>query len=165
MAAQLFFAYRIYVLGDKQRIIPTILGFLSMGRFMASLALFIIGIEHRSLVLFEDQFSWLTTSLWVLSAVNDIGITASMVHLLLTHRNGIHRRTVPLIDKLIGWTIETGIMTSIWALLTLIVFRTMGHNCMIPALLEWDSTDELSVVWIATYTVGVRVYSNTLLAR
>ncbi|KAJ7237139.1 hypothetical protein C8J57DRAFT_1194192 [Mycena rebaudengoi] len=143
-----FFAYRIYILGKRRIMVPAISWAISTFRLIACLGIFGAGVRMTSLVIYEAQFGWLMNTVWAISAVNDIGITVSLVYLLYTQRNEIHSKTVPLIDKLIFWTIETGMMTSAWALLTLIFFVAMGHN----------------FVWLAIYIIGARVFSNSLLA-
>ncbi|KAJ6574137.1 hypothetical protein B0H19DRAFT_1371349 [Mycena capillaripes] len=143
-----FFAYRIYILGKRRIMVPAIFWAISTFRLFACLGIFVTGVRMTSFVTYEAQFKWLMNTVWVIGAANDIGITVSSVYLLHTERNEIHSKTVPLVDKLIVWTIESGMMTSAWALLTLIFFATMGHN----------------FVWLASYIIGARVFANSLLA-
>ncbi|KAJ6484006.1 hypothetical protein C8R45DRAFT_1214890 [Mycena sanguinolenta] len=143
-----FFAYRIYILGKRRIMAPAIFWAISTFRLIACLGIFGTGVRMTSLVTYEAEFGWLMNTVWGIGAANDIGITVSLVYLLYTQRNEIRTKTVPLVDKLIVWTIETGMMTSAWALLTLIFFAAMGHN----------------FVWLAIYIIGARVFSNSLLA-
>ncbi|KAF8190678.1 hypothetical protein K438DRAFT_2018568 [Mycena galopus ATCC 62051] len=155
-----FFAYRIYILSKRRIMVPAIFWGISTFRFIACLGIFGTGIHMKLLVTYEAQFGWLMNTVWAIGAANDIGITVSLVYLLYTQRNEIQRKTVPLVDKLIIWTIETGMMTSA---LTLIFFVAMGHNCMtIP--FDDNSLIDFSVVWLAIYIIGARVFSNSLLA-
>ncbi|KAJ7717881.1 hypothetical protein B0H16DRAFT_1610182 [Mycena metata] len=143
-----FFAYRIYILGKRRITVPAIVWAISTFRLIACLGIFGAGVRMKSLVTFEAQFGWLMITVWAIGAANDIGITASLVYLLYTQRNEIHSKTVPLIDKLIVWAIETGMMTSACALFTLIFFATRRQN----------------FVWLAIYIITARVFSNSLLA-
>ncbi|KAJ7805619.1 hypothetical protein B0H14DRAFT_2879377 [Mycena olivaceomarginata] len=86
VAVQGFFTYRIYAFTKKLHI-PVLSWSLSFVRFLGS------------------QWGWLLTSVWCISAANDLTITTSLVTNLIIHRSRIHKRTVPLIDKLIMWTI------------------------------------------------------------
>ncbi|KAJ7636316.1 hypothetical protein FB45DRAFT_906369 [Roridomyces roridus] len=147
-AVQGFFAYRIYIIGGRRIILPGIFWGISTIRFIGCLGIFVTGVKMTSLPVYEKQIGWLMTSVWAVGSANDIGISISLVYLLSRQRNEIHQRTVPLVDKLIMWTLETGIMTSAWALLTLIFFVVMNHN----------------FVWLAIYITGTRVFSNSLLA-
>ncbi|KAJ7440199.1 hypothetical protein FB451DRAFT_142098 [Mycena latifolia] len=52
-------------------------------------------------------------------------------------------RTVALVDKLIAWTIETGVVTSAAMLVTLICFVTMKGN----------------YIWLGCFVVTARSYS------
>ncbi|KAJ7636314.1 hypothetical protein FB45DRAFT_1055763 [Roridomyces roridus] len=148
-AVQGFFAYRIYIVGGKRIILPGIFWGISTIRLIGCVGIFVTGVKMTSLPVYEMQIGWLMNSVWAVGSANDIGITISLVYLLFRQRNEIHKRTIPLVDKLIMWSLETGMMTSAWAFLTLIFFAAMGHN----------------FVWLAIYITGTRVFSNSLLAN
>ncbi|KAF8324562.1 uncharacterized protein EI90DRAFT_2325060 [Cantharellus anzutake] len=65
---------------------------------------------------------WLT-----LSAVTDIAIAAIMVEYLRTHRTGI-QKTEDAITRLVRFTIQTGALTSIWAIVDLIVYLSFNNT-------------------------------------
>ncbi|KAJ7205205.1 hypothetical protein GGX14DRAFT_458734 [Mycena pura] len=130
-----FFAYRIYILGKRRIMVPAIFLAITTFRFIACLGIFGAGVRMTSLVTYEAQFGWLLNTIWAMAAANEIGITVSLVYLLYTQRNEIHSKTVPLVDKLILWTIGCSLKVPLaWALLTLI----------------------LVLVWLAVYIIGAR---------
>jgi Family of unknown function (DUF6534) len=60
---------------------------------------------------------WLAASI-----LCDIIITASLVFFLSSHRSGI-KNTDDIITRLIRATIQTGLMTALWAIMDLIIYR------------------------------------------
>ncbi|KAJ7472564.1 hypothetical protein FB451DRAFT_1249970 [Mycena latifolia] len=145
---QAFFGYRIYVLSKK----PYISYFtwtLSFLRWLAAIVLGVAAVWKNPLMhAYEEKWAWLINALWAVSITNDVVITATLVSLLYQQRNDGQRRTVAMIDKLIVWTIETGMVTSISNFIILILFVTMPDN----------------LVWLAQWSIGTRLFSNSLLA-
>ncbi|KAJ7613220.1 hypothetical protein FB45DRAFT_939184 [Roridomyces roridus] len=158
------FTYRIYILCSRRIALPAIIWTVSLVRYIGCLGLFATSVRMTSVVVYEDQLAWLLTSVWVTGAANDVAIAASLVYLLYRQRNAIHHQTLPLLGKLTSWTIETGMMTSAWAVLTLIFFQTMEDNCISTPPNPRHPLTSLLVVWLAIYIIGVRVYSNSLFA-
>ncbi|KAJ7311572.1 hypothetical protein DFH08DRAFT_453934 [Mycena albidolilacea] len=146
-AVQGFFAYRIYAF-TKKLYIPILSWSLSFVRFLGSVTIFATTLRMTSFPTYAEQWGWLLTSVWCISAANDLTITASLVTNLIIQRSRIHKRTVPLIDKLIMWTIETGMVTSLTALAVMISFFTMPHN----------------FIWFCLFISLPGLFSNSLLA-
>ncbi|KAJ7842396.1 hypothetical protein B0H13DRAFT_1909823 [Mycena leptocephala] len=80
---------------------------------------------------------------------NDLTVTAALAVLLFRQRRTAHKRTAALVDKLILWTIETGMLTSSASVVMLACYVTMKDN----------------FIWTAVFSVVPRLFSNTLLAR
>ncbi|KAJ7214526.1 hypothetical protein GGX14DRAFT_444125 [Mycena pura] len=146
-----FFAYRIYILGKRRIMVPAIFWAITTFRFIACLGIFGAGVRMTSLVTYEAQFGWLINTVWAIGAANEIGITVSLVYLLYTQRNEIHSKTVPLVDKLILWTIGCPLKY---------VFRL--SRSLLPD--HWFATMKDTFVWLAIYIIGARLFSNSLLA-
>ncbi|KAJ7864747.1 hypothetical protein B0H14DRAFT_428376 [Mycena olivaceomarginata] len=146
-AVQGFFAYRIYAF-TKKLYIPIFSWSLSFVRFLGSVTIFATTLRMTSFPTYAAQWGWLLTSVWCISAANDLTITTSLVTNLIIQRSRIHKRTVPLIDKLIMWTIETGMVTSLTALAVMICFFTMPHN----------------FIWFCLFISLPGLFSNSLLA-
>ncbi|KAJ7114070.1 hypothetical protein C8R44DRAFT_230567 [Mycena epipterygia] len=141
-----FFSFRIFRL-SKMLYIPCLTGILSLFYFGMTLVLFSFG-QTNPFTIVEVRWGWLLISLWSVAAANDVIIAMALVFWLCRRRDSSHRITVALIDKLITWTIETGVVSSAAAFLNLAFFVTMKEN----------------FIWIAFYVVTTRLYSNSFLA-
>ncbi|KAJ7666077.1 hypothetical protein DFH06DRAFT_1470297 [Mycena polygramma] len=144
---QAFFAARIYRV-SKSLYIPCLSWTLSFSRLLGSIAVSVYGLRIKTIPEFEVQFAWLLNSLWSVASANDVIIAATLVYWLHQQRPRAEGRTVALVDKLIAWTMETGVVTSAAGLICLICFATMKTNYL----------------WIAFFVVNARLYSNSLLA-
>ncbi|KAJ7735588.1 hypothetical protein B0H14DRAFT_2994781 [Mycena olivaceomarginata] len=147
VTVQSFFAYRIYAF-TKKLYIPIISWSMSFVRLLGVTAVCVTTARMTSAVTYEAQWSWLLTSLWSVSAANDLTITATLVTHLIIQRSHAHKRTVALVDKLVIWTIETGALTSLAAIILVICFVTQTHT----------------FIWTAIYTIIPGLFSNSLLA-
>ncbi|KAJ6572186.1 hypothetical protein B0H19DRAFT_1231737 [Mycena capillaripes] len=143
---QSFFCYRIYCL-SKKVFIPIIIWAMVSFRLVGSIVLFFAGLEMESLTQYVTQWEWLATSIWSVSVASDLMITATLVILLRNQRTDV-QRTTALVDKIILWTIETGMLTSASSIITL--------GCFVA----WKTT----FIWTAVWFVNVRLFSNSLLA-
>ncbi|KAJ7778222.1 hypothetical protein B0H16DRAFT_1711749 [Mycena metata] len=144
---QVFFAYRIYGVSNSLYI-PCLSWFLSFCRLLGSIMGCVYGFTTKTIPEYEVEWAWLLNSLWSVAAGNDLLIAGTLVYWLYRRRPEGDQRTVALIDKLVAWTMETGVVTSAAGLLTLICFVTMKSN----------------YIWIAFFVVVARLYSNSLLA-
>ncbi|KAF7290429.1 hypothetical protein HMN09_01301000 [Mycena chlorophos] len=150
VGVQLFFSYRIWIL-SQSRIIPCLMTLISVVRFALGTSLFAIGINIPTLDEFGTKWRWLGISMWGLSAVEDLTITASLVFLLARHRKHVHRATTAFLDKIIMWSIElaeTGMLTASFSLTTLILYRTMPNN----------------EIWIGFSILEARMFANSFYA-
>ncbi|KAJ7119058.1 hypothetical protein C8R44DRAFT_188354 [Mycena epipterygia] len=144
-----FFSFRIYRL-SKSLYIPVFTGTMAfLGALFSILASIYASQPELLITTYEAQRSWIFYVIWAASTGNDLLIAATLVYWLYRQRNNAHTRTLALVDKLIKWTIETGVITSAASILSLISFVLMMDN----------------LIWIAFYTVISRLYANSLLAR
>ncbi|KAJ7898602.1 hypothetical protein B0H14DRAFT_174369 [Mycena olivaceomarginata] len=144
---QLFFSFRIYPL-SKSFWVPCICWALSLFRFVPpNVILFVFG--RGPAAQFLGRFGPLFDAIWPpASAANDLLIAGTLVILLYRRRNAGLGSTIAMVDKLIVWTIETGVVTSIASLLMLIVFIVLPST----------------FAWLAIFVVIPRLFSNSLLA-
>ncbi|KAJ6572195.1 hypothetical protein B0H19DRAFT_1132904 [Mycena capillaripes] len=142
-----FFSLRIYRLSNKM-CIPVVIWVLVLTRLVMAIILFVLALEMKSLLGVLIQSQWLATSLWIISTASDLAITVTLVILLRKQRADVRTRTAVLVDKIILWTVETGMLTSAWGIATLICFTTMKTN----------------FIWIGLFVVASRLFSNSLLA-
>ncbi|KAJ7200034.1 hypothetical protein GGX14DRAFT_524974, partial [Mycena pura] len=127
VCVQAFFSFRIYAL-SKRLLMPCFTWALSFVRGLAGITIFVARLRAVTLSEYVANWKWLALTTWALSAADDITITTTLVYLLYKQRNHDHKRTTALVDKIILWTMETGLMTSTFSLVTLICFRTMESN-------------------------------------
>ncbi|KAJ7307627.1 hypothetical protein DFH08DRAFT_975452 [Mycena albidolilacea] len=163
---QSFFGYRIYVLSKKPYIsyLTWTLAFL---RCLAAIAIGIAALLKDTLFHgYEVKWSWLINALWAVSITNDVVITTTLVYLLYMQRSAGQKRTIALIDKLIVWTIETGMVTrSVLFMSWDVLFNAFTHSVSNIIILTLFLTMPDNLVWLAQWSIGARLFSNSLLAR
>ncbi|KAJ6606144.1 hypothetical protein DFH09DRAFT_2960 [Mycena vulgaris] len=142
-----FFAFRIYCL-SRLLYIPCLSWTLSLVRLICSLVVFASGLYMNTLQEFEAQSRRLLATIWSVSALNDLLIAGTLVHWLHRLRGNPETRTAAMVDKLIAWTIETGVVTSAVGIATLVLFLVMPQN----------------YVFLATFVIAARLFANSLLA-
>jgi len=143
---QVFFAFRIYAL-SKSLWIPCVCWALSLFRLVPpNVILFAFG--HRPAPEFLGRFGPLFDAIWAASAANDLLIAGTLVYLLYRRRSNAFQKTAAVVDKMIAWTIETGVVTSIASIIQLVVFISLPST----------------FVWLAFFVVIPRLFSNSLLA-
>ncbi|KAF7367821.1 hypothetical protein MSAN_00846500 [Mycena sanguinolenta] len=153
-AVQSFFAFRIYAL-LKSLWLPRIGLWLlcicwAMSLFRVlpgSIVLFAYGI-NEPIAKLEGDWAWLFDSVWTVSAANDLLIAGALVFVLYRQRARVLKNTVAIVDKLIAWTIETGVVTSMASLIMLAVFLSL------PATFSF----------LAIFVIVSRLYSISLFA-
>ncbi|KAJ7048468.1 hypothetical protein C8F01DRAFT_1379893 [Mycena amicta] len=145
-----FFAFRIWTLAPNKffKIIPILLWISAFVYLLASLADTSLVIKAVNIPAFIKEFGWLLLVPWVINLVNDNTITISLVVLLLMSRKRGFDNTTALVDKLITWTIETGMITSIFSILNLALYQQNPNN----------------FIWVGIQFVKARLFANSLLA-
>ncbi|KAF8522627.1 hypothetical protein BU17DRAFT_64316 [Hysterangium stoloniferum] len=101
------------------------------------------------------------------AALCDILVSAATVRSLWRSRTGISR-TNNLITRLITWTINTGILTSLWAILDIVfvrVFFLVAHiiDLTLFATFQFTAFDKTLIDVFCTIMLA-KFYANTLLA-
>ncbi|KAF5361290.1 hypothetical protein D9758_010276 [Tetrapyrgos nigripes] len=116
---QAFYAWRVKVLTGSWILVAIIL--------VCSAACFLMGIATAIAcnivkAFVEFQKFQVIVIIWLVSAtVADIIITATLVTHLRRHRTGF-KNTDSHVDRIIRMSIQTGLLTSVWALVDLLVF-------------------------------------------
>ncbi|KAJ7700752.1 hypothetical protein B0H17DRAFT_1046489, partial [Mycena rosella] len=143
-----FFALRIYRL-SRRAYIPGFIWILAFSRTIFCVVAVVYGSQPNVTINgFVGQRSWVFYALWGVSTTNDLIIASALVYCLYSQRVKANTRTVALVDKLIKWTIETGVITSASTTLTVIFFAIQKDND----------------IWVIFYTLTARLYANSLLA-
>ncbi|KAJ7907636.1 hypothetical protein B0H13DRAFT_2501247 [Mycena leptocephala] len=142
-----FFSYRLYAFSKKLHI-PIICWAMSFLRQIGGIAIFGTALRPEPLAKYAERWEWLFMSFWTISIANDFMITAALVGLLFRERTNAHKRTLMLVDKLIVWTIETGMVTSASGIVSLACFLWKKDN----------------FIWLAFFVMTSLLYANSLLA-
>ncbi|KAF9043375.1 hypothetical protein BJ165DRAFT_239503 [Panaeolus papilionaceus] len=148
-AVQTFFALRVSRLIAKPY---GYIGFLCIGvsflRFIGSVVLAVAAATSVSIAIYRVKWKWLIVTLLSSATAVDLIIAISMLYYLRTARSRALSRTTHLIDKLIGYTLRSGLLTSVSAVVLLICFLSKP----------------LTMSWLAVYTFLAKLYSNSLLS-
>ncbi|KAJ7020177.1 hypothetical protein C8F04DRAFT_1275456 [Mycena alexandri] len=142
-----FFSVRIYAL-SRRLFVPILIGTLLFLRVVGSTVASAAGLRSTSVLNYESQWGWLIKTVWGIGAACDVITTTALVTVLVQQRTYAHRRTGAILDKIIAWTIETGILTTASWLVMLACFVTMKKN----------------FIWIAVFVINARLFSNSFLA-
>ncbi|OCH95105.1 hypothetical protein OBBRIDRAFT_642843 [Obba rivulosa] len=145
-AVQSYYAYRIYLMSRRFAFsIAQWLGSLLRVALIFVLLSFTIHAPSFEAVIMQHQniaIAAISTSTWV-----DVLNTVMLCCTLFEHRRGGMKHTVRTIDKIIIWSIETGLVTSVLAIAILIVMLVFPQ----------------AGVWEGLMMIYARLYSNSLL--
>ncbi|RDB15644.1 O-methylsterigmatocystin oxidoreductase [Hypsizygus marmoreus] len=144
---QAFFAERLRILSGKLYL-PVICWSLSCVRLVASLLGAAEGFATKSLADYEKTWLWLLISLLSVGACVDVLVAASLCFYLTRRKSESLKGTTGIINKLILYTIQTGLLTSIAAVAMLISLVAMENN----------------LIWISIFMFMAQLFSNSLLA-
>ncbi|KAJ7085744.1 hypothetical protein B0H15DRAFT_846210 [Mycena belliarum] len=100
---------------------------------------------------FLNDFGWLLSMLLGLSAVVDLTISAWIAYFLARRRSATTLQSESarqLLDRVILWTLQTGVITSLAFLITLICYLILGRY----------------LIWMAVSAIVTKVSSNCFLA-
>ncbi|KAF7348654.1 hypothetical protein MVEN_01383800 [Mycena venus] len=142
-----FFGFRIYAFSKKLPI-SVLVWAMAFLRLLSTVVVFIPESKKTSLPSFSARWEWEATSGWSIGTANDLLITATLVVLLHRKRKDVLKRTAVLMDKLILWTLETGLLTSVTGVIALACFVSMKHN----------------LIFLGFFSLEAQMYSNSLLA-
>ncbi|KAJ7839526.1 hypothetical protein B0H14DRAFT_2587865 [Mycena olivaceomarginata] len=119
VSVQGFFTYRIYAF-TKTLYIPMISWCMAFVRLLGNTAYFVAELQMTSVPVYVEQWGWLLTTVC----------------------------TVPLVDKLVMWTIATGMLTRLSSLATHFV-----HSFdILPRQYHDDRRDDL-LIWLGVYLI------------
>ncbi|KAI0344591.1 hypothetical protein BDW22DRAFT_1063395 [Trametopsis cervina] len=142
-----FFVHRLYKLSKGKLILALPIASVALFRLAAACVTTAEMIRLGSFALFLHQFRWVFTLGLVLSSVADVLIASGMCFYLKQNRTG-SRELDRVIDSVIYYTIENGILTSIATILSLIFWLAMPHN----------------LVYMGMHFAISKLYANSLLA-
>ncbi|KAJ6590662.1 hypothetical protein DFH09DRAFT_1423567 [Mycena vulgaris] len=149
LMVQLFFAYRIYHLSGNKPILPLIIGVLSVGQLACGIGFTVIAKDVMKFEESEAVKPW-TISGMAASIACDVLITCAMIYYLRTQKKQIALRKGmnQTINSLMRYSLNTGAVTTVFAIATAITFVT----------------NETSLVYGAFFFVLSRMHSCSFLA-
>ncbi|KAF8194394.1 hypothetical protein K438DRAFT_818898 [Mycena galopus ATCC 62051] len=146
-SVQSFFAFRIYRL-SKKLLVPIVSWAMSALRMVMAAILTGALLHETSMTRYEMHWQWAISAGWSVSTVNDLMITGTLVAILIGERKNTYKRTAALVDKIILYTIETGVLTSLTSIAVLTCFISMPDT----------------YIYAALFSLSARLFSNSLLA-
>jgi len=123
---QSFFAYRIYCL--SQRWLITIVSWIGSAVRLGS-AIGIAVVSHRVVIIptIVEEYRWLVILCYAVGAVIDVLNTLALSYYLFNARTKI-MRSRKMLERLMMWTIETGLITSFCNVLAVIFVFALPHG-------------------------------------
>ncbi|KAJ7453480.1 hypothetical protein FB451DRAFT_669259 [Mycena latifolia] len=141
-----WFAYRLYKFSGS-RYLPLVCVLLSAGRACGSIALATVAFRRMPILTFVEDWGWLIVALLIVGVVTDVILVLSLCYHLSAWRGDGFIRMNRLVNRLMRWSIETGLLTSVVAIALLLCFITMKDTFN----------------WIAVSFVLSKLFSNSLL--
>jgi hypothetical protein len=141
------FAFRLWKL-SKSLPLPLISLALCLLTQSIALAMTVKAFVMTSLVTFATDENILITLSFTSRLVCELTLTQSMVWYLRKQRSSTFSRTTTKIDRMVLWTLETGLITSLVVVFIMSFFLAMKQN----------------YIWIGMYAILATVNANSLLA-
>lgn len=141
-----FFAWRIYILSGRKPIIPLFILLLAVAH--AAITWGVVGISFAAGAYsrFPKTIQSTSTSSLAIGVATDLTIACSLGYYLHRGRSGISR-TDQLINKLIFWAVNIGLLTSITDFVVLMVSELMDN-----------------LIFLAIYQIISNLYAASMLA-
>ncbi|CAA7268729.1 unnamed protein product [Cyclocybe aegerita] len=166
---QLFFAYRIRRIAQGRSLAAFACFVLAVLRSIGVFAVGVIAIREvisdGGTGIFVVRVSWLITTGLTVGGVADLLIAASMIYYLrkLSSPTDL-KSTGQILKRLMRWSVQTGLLTSLAHLTTVICFQTMEGRKPYPNRIHpITKRPRVLLVWLAIYIVLAKLYSNSLL--
>ncbi|KAJ7350036.1 hypothetical protein DFH08DRAFT_863467 [Mycena albidolilacea] len=141
-----WFAYRLYKFGHSWYL-PSFCFFLSTVRACGSVVAGTIALQHVPVTVYIDKWGWIIEIMLVIGAITDILLVLGLCYYLSEWRGEGFVRMNRLVNRLMQWSIESGLITSLGAIVLFICFVTMRSNFN----------------WMAISAVLPKLFSNSLL--
>lgn len=129
----IFFAHRVYSLSKRSLFIAGPIGFLALLRVVSAMSCTAQMVRDGTWQKFGQGSAWLFTTGLTISAVLDFIIALALIVHLQRSKTGWHSMD-QIIDSIVLYTVENGLITSIFAVLSLICWVTMKNNLVFLAL-------------------------------
>ncbi|KZV78342.1 hypothetical protein EXIGLDRAFT_41103 [Exidia glandulosa HHB12029] len=142
---QTFFCLRVYRI-TRSRVLALFAFTLVLTRLIIHVCIMVTIIKATTFsVVRSSAFKWQATSLLIIGATSDVIIALSICFALTRMRSGF-TASDRLVDKLVAFTIGSGLLTSVVAVVEMITYLTMQN-----------------LVFLGFFSVLGKLYSNSLL--
>ncbi|KAI0819008.1 hypothetical protein BC629DRAFT_1588321 [Irpex lacteus] len=142
-----FFGHRVWTLSKGNKWITSIIVVLAFLRMLCSFCMVIPMSRLHTWTRFHELASWSFTTGLIISACVDFLIASSLVYYLNKNRTGFAKMDY-VIDTIVLYSIENGVLTSITVVVTFICWLTMPNN----------------FIFLAMHFVIAKMYANSLLS-
>jgi len=129
----MFFARRIFLLSKRNFFLTMPIVILAIFRLVSASSTTAFMVKLRTFPTFRKDVRWLFTTGLALSTTVDIAITLSLFFLLQTSRTGAEKSNA-VIDSLIRYTFETGLLTCAGTIASMLCWITMPTNLLFMGL-------------------------------
>ncbi|KAI0323970.1 hypothetical protein GY45DRAFT_1289638 [Cubamyces sp. BRFM 1775] len=146
MFSQIFYAGRVYYIGPQYRLlvaIAVVVMFVSLAWDLVAT----VKVFHSETLLQFEQYSWIVSVAYGLAVLCDIITASALIFVLRRSRTGV-KRTDSVVDILVLYTINTGLLTTVVGMLVFIFALVQPGN----------------LIYAAISIPGVKLYSNSVLA-
>ncbi|KAJ7745367.1 hypothetical protein B0H16DRAFT_1558616 [Mycena metata] len=141
-----WFTYRLYRL-TKRVPLPLLCMSLALARFVGIIGLSTIALHAYPITEYNERAGWLIEAIVIVSAALDTILVSALCYYLSSWRLDKSRVLHKLVNQIMTWTVETGVMTIFGALGLLISFLTMKDN----------------YVYVGFFVVVPKLFANSLL--
>lgn len=142
-----FYAFRLWKL-TRSLFLPVLCGMLSVVAQISMLIISVRAISMTDIMTFIDSQIVLIALSWIARAACDSITTVGVTWSLQKGRVSSFRDTVTTVDRLIHWTLETALVTSLTTITVIILFTVVKQN----------------FVWFGIWLLWPNVVGNSLLA-
>ncbi|KAJ7806155.1 hypothetical protein B0H14DRAFT_2876759 [Mycena olivaceomarginata] len=146
LLVHLFYAKRVWHMSRKNRYLTSLIVVLAITHALLGVGIASRAFQLQYFVAFS-QITGLVDSSLALAVITDVLVAASLSYYLHTSRSGIER-TDTLINRLLVYTINNGILTSIFDIITLVFVTAEVDN----------------LIYLAVFQVVGNLYTNSMMA-
>jgi hypothetical protein len=153
---QAFYALRIFMMW-KSIYVPLICWVAAAYSLGASLAISALTMNKNAqqFQAIQLSFNWLFRTWFTVTAINDIVITLAMCFVFKKRQTFASRRTLRMLDKLVLWTFQNGLITTLMALLIVASFDILNAP---------NTTQMFIGVWLAITAITGTLYPAAWIA-
>ncbi|KAF8586077.1 hypothetical protein K439DRAFT_1387516 [Ramaria rubella] len=144
---QIFYANRVRILSRDNLTVPIIVWSICLLRCAFSIVVAVRSSQGVGLQNFPERYAWLLAGTFALDVFIDLLNTSMICYHLLRQKSHL-KSTQKILDKLLLYTVESGLITSLCAIAILICSLVMPNN----------------LVYLGLYVIFPRLYTTSMLS-